>query len=52
MKRRADSLSDAVIKDMREVTVTGRIVGDYAIGQRRVLFVEVDPETVVEVGNA
>jgi hypothetical protein len=52
MIRRADALSDAVIKEMRVVTVTGRIVGDYAMSARRVLMIEVAPDTEVEVSSA
>lgn len=52
MKREASAISDAVIKEQREVTLTGQIIGDYALPpDRHVLIVVVPADRVVEIGG-
>ena len=52
MKRRVDSLSDTVIKDAREVTITGRVIGDYPLPPNdHVLMVAAPNDTVIEIGG-
>lgn len=52
MIRKASALTDAVIRERREITVTGRLIGDIGLRGGRVLMVQVDGETDVEVGPA
>ena len=52
MKRPVNALSDAVIRDMREVTVTGRIVGEFRSGDTHTLMIQVPADTVLEIGGA
>lgn len=49
MKRRADAISDAVINQRRQITVTGHLVGDYSQAGGRVLLVHVAHDAEVEV---
>ncbi|GAB2970098.1 hypothetical protein [Nocardioides montaniterrae] len=49
MKRRADSLPDAHIRERREVTITGRLLADWPLPGKRVLSIEVDADTEIEV---
>lgn len=53
MKRPANALSDTVLKDGREVTVTGRIVGDYALSSGlHALVIAVPADQLIEIGGA
>ncbi|WP_235738966.1 hypothetical protein [Nocardioides alcanivorans] len=50
MKRKASQLSDATIRECREVTLTGQIIGDYPLPpDRHVLIVAVPADAEVEV---
>lgn len=52
MIRKANALSDAVLREAREVTVTGRIIGDYALSDGRwALVLAVPADAMVEVGK-
>lgn len=50
MKRRADSLSDAVLRDPHVATIGGcNIVGHYATGGTHTLIVQVPADRVIEI---
>lgn len=49
MKRRADSLSDAVLRDPHVATITGNIVGHFATGGTHTLIVQVPADRVIEI---
>jgi hypothetical protein len=49
MIRRADAISTQVIHDQREITVSGRIIGDWATVSGRVLLVLVNGDAEVEI---
>ena len=49
MRRRADQLTDAVIRERRTVTLTGRIIGDFGLLSGRVLLVQVEADAEVEI---
>lgn len=56
MKRRADALSDPVIKEMRRITLPAdldaHIVADWPMRGRMVLAISVPADTIIEVGEA
>lgn len=49
MKRRADSISDATIRERALVDVSGHIIGDYPQNGGRVLLIHVANDTEVEI---
>lgn len=49
MMRRANQISDAVIRERREVTLTGAIVGHYETGGICTLIVQVPADSLVRV---
>jgi hypothetical protein len=51
MKRLVSALSDAVIRDMREVTITGRIVGEFRSGTTHTVLVQVPADTEIQIGD-
>jgi hypothetical protein len=50
MIRKASELSDQAIREQRRVKVEGRLIGDIGLASGRVLLVQVDADTEVEVG--
>ena len=52
MIRRASQISDAVIKDMRAVTLTAAIVGHYCTGDVVTLIVQLPADAPIEIGDA
>lgn len=52
MIRRVDALTDAHVKERREITVTGRLAGDWTSSRgTHVLLVEVPASAEVEIGG-
>lgn len=52
MKRPANALPDVALKEAREVTVTGRIIGDYRLQSgEHALVIAVPADRAVEVGG-
>lgn len=50
MKRRPWSISDAIIRESREVTATGRIIGDWPMADgTHALVIAVAADTDIEV---
>ena len=49
MRRRADQLTDAVIRERRTIRVEGRLIGDYGLRSGRVLLVQVADDAEVEI---
>lgn len=56
MRRRADALSDPVIKEMRRITLPAdldaHIVADWPMRGRIVLAISVPADTIIEIGEA
>lgn len=50
MKRLVSAISDATIREQREVTVTGHLIGDYASGADRTLIIQVPADAEIEIG--
>lgn len=52
MKRPANAISDAVIREAREITATGHIIGDWPMADgRHALVIAVPKERDVEIGE-
>lgn len=49
---RADALSDAVVKDARTITATGRLIGTYRLVSGVVLCIQLAPDDGVDVHPA
>lgn len=49
MNRRADQLSDATIREMRTVTITGRLIGVIPTATATTIWVQMPHDSVVEI---
>lgn len=50
MKRLASAISDATIREQREVTVTGHLISAYSLRTGHVLAIQVPADAEIEIG--